>query len=298
MRPMRRLPLVLSFCAVTVLGADAPVVTRRVGRVTISADTSHAWPGGIMVVTLRGTHPPAVVSLEGRREPFFSTGTTLRALVPLSVIAPAGPAVLGVELRSRGRVRIPVRVDVAPRTYGRRAALIPVEKRALLEHPDQPREARELLEALRTRTALQRWRTPFTRPVTAAPQEGFGYAMSWAGGRDVESRVDATWGEFHRGLDYVVPSGTPVLAPAAGSVVLSEPLLLTGETVVVDHGQGVVSAFFHLAQRRVYPGQPVQAGVELGTVGATGIASQPHAHWSVYVNGIAVDPRIFFDPIG
>jgi murein DD-endopeptidase MepM/ murein hydrolase activator NlpD len=296
---VRRLPLVLALCAVTALGADAPLVTRRVGRVTITADTSHAWPGGLVVVNMRGTYPPAVVSLEGRRVPFFRLPNgTLRALVPLSVIASAGSANLGVELRSRGRVRIPVRVEVQPRTYGRRNELIPAAKRALLEHPDQSREARELLEALRTSTSVQRWRTPFTPPVAGSPVPSFGLAMSWVGGRNVESRLDATWGEFHRGLDYAVPAGTAIVAPSAGNVVVSEPLLLTGETVVVDHGHGVVSAFFHLGQRRVYPGQAVQPGQALGTVGDTGIADEPHAHWGVYVNGIAVDPRVFFDPIG
>jgi murein DD-endopeptidase MepM/ murein hydrolase activator NlpD len=296
---VRRLPLVLVLCAVTALGADSPLVTRRVGRVNITADTSHAWPGGLVVVTMRGTYPPAVVSLEGRRVPFFRMPDgRLRALVPLSVIASPGSANLGIELRSRGRVRIPVRVDVQPRTYGRRNELIPAPKRALLDRPEQSREARELLEALRTSSPVQRWRTPFTPPVSGPPLPSFGLAMTWVGGRGVESRLDATWGEFHRGLDYGVPAGTAVVAPSAGNVVVSEPLLLTGETVVVDHGQGVVSAFFHLGQRRVYPGQPVQPGQALGTVGATGIVAEPHAHWGVYVNGIAVDPRIFFDPIG
>jgi murein DD-endopeptidase MepM/ murein hydrolase activator NlpD len=86
--------------------------------------------------------------------------------------------------------------------------------------------------------------------------------------------------------------GTPVSSPAAGTVLFAGPLLLTGETVVLDHGQGVVSVFYHLASTPVREGDWVEAGAPLGLTGETGIAAVPHLHWGVYVHGVAVDPHL------
>ena len=108
----------------------------------------------------------------------------------------------------------------------------------------------------------------------------------------VEGKTDAIWGEYHRGLDYPVPAGTEVSSPAAGTVLFAGPLLLTGETLMIDHGQGVVSVFYHLASTRRRAGDWVDAGAVLGSGGETGIAASPHLHWGVYVNGVAVDPRV------
>jgi murein DD-endopeptidase MepM/ murein hydrolase activator NlpD len=111
----------------------------------------------------------------------------------------------------------------------------------------------------------------------------------------VEGLTDSTYGERHRGLDYAVPAGTPVLAPAEGTVILAERLALTGETLVLDHGQGVMSAFFHLGRLDAASGQPVARQAALGLSGDSGIAWAPHLHWAVYVHGVAVDPRVFQD---
>ena len=104
--------------------------------------------------------------------------------------------------------------------------------------------------------------------------------------------MDSTWGEQHRGLDYDVPYGTPVLAPATGMVLFAGNLTLSGQTVVLDHGQGVVSVFYHLSRMDVVPGQEVGARAPLGLVGETGLAPSAHLHWGTYVNGTAVDPEI------
>jgi murein DD-endopeptidase MepM/ murein hydrolase activator NlpD len=92
-----------------------------------------------------------------------------------------------------------------------------------------------------------------------------------------------------------VPVGTPVLAPAEGTVLLAERLALTGYTLALDHGHGVVSAFFHLNRIDATSGQRVARGTPLGLAGDTGIAWTPHLHWGVYVHGVAVDPRVFED---
>jgi len=97
----------------------------------------------------------------------------------------------------------------------------------------------------------------------------------------------------HSGLDFAVPAGTPVHAPAAGKVVLVGDYFFNGRTVFVDHGQGFISMFCHLSRVDVRVGQEVARGQALGAVGATGRATGPHLHWNVSLNDARVDPAIF-----
>ncbi len=99
---------------------------------------------------------------------------------------------------------------------------------------------------------------------------------------------------YHRGVDYGAGTGSPIVAPAAGKVVLvgreADGFKLHGNTIGVDHGQGVASIFLHLSRIDVKEGDVVQAGQQLGAVGSTGAATGPHLHWGLYVNGQAIDP--------
>ncbi len=99
---------------------------------------------------------------------------------------------------------------------------------------------------------------------------------------------------YHRGVDYAAATGTPVVAPAAGKVMLigreADGFQLHGNTIGVDHGQGVSSILIHLSRIDVKEGDVVQAGQRLGAVGATGAATGPHLHWGLYVNAQSVDP--------
>lgn len=100
----------------------------------------------------------------------------------------------------------------------------------------------------------------------------------------------------HTGLDVAVPAGTPIRAPADGVVSEVGDFYFNGKTVFVDHGQGFVSMVCHLSQASVEVGQPVRRGEALGQSGSSGRATGPHLHWSVYLNGAAVDPALFIGP--
>ena len=101
----------------------------------------------------------------------------------------------------------------------------------------------------------------------------------------------------HSGLDFAVPAGTPVKAPAAGRVVLVGNYFFNGNTVFVDHGQGFISMFCHLSAIDVRVGDEVARGAVVGKVGSTGRATGPHLHWNVSLNGTRVDPAIFIGAV-
>jgi hypothetical protein len=297
-RSLAPVPLLLLLTLLAPAPSFAALTTRAVGSMVVRVDDTLAYPGGLFVVDLsakRGVRGNVVAVLDGRRCPMYPSSRGLRALVPIPPTLAPGSYTLGVEVRGgRYRRRIPVSVAVAPREYPGRHVVIPEVKRALLEQPRSVRDGRQVQLYLRTETSVRHWRAPFHSPVSAPPVYSFGAPMRYEGkaGGPLETTTDAVWGEYHRGMDYMVEAGTVVQAPAAGSVLMAADLPLTGQTLVLDHGQGVISVFFHLGRLDVRPGQVLESRWPIAVSGDSGIASEPHVHWAVYVHGVAVDPRV------
>ncbi|MDR2601780.1 MAG: M23 family metallopeptidase [Spirochaetaceae bacterium] len=98
---------------------------------------------------------------------------------------------------------------------------------------------------------------------------------------------------IHAGIDYGVPSGTPVYAPADGKVVLAEERIVTGNSIVIEHMPGLYSIYYHLDEIFVKEGDIVKAGWLLSKSGSTGLATGPHLHWEIRLNGENTDPDAF-----
>jgi len=96
----------------------------------------------------------------------------------------------------------------------------------------------------------------------------------------------------HLGLDFRVPSGTPVAAMNAGTVLLARPLYFEGNCVVLDHGQGLLTIYMHLSEFKVKEGEQVARGQEVGLSGGTGRATGPHLHVAVRWQGTYLDPAV------
>ncbi|MBP6017355.1 MAG: LysM peptidoglycan-binding domain-containing protein [Candidatus Promineofilum sp.] len=128
----------------------------------------------------------------------------------------------------------------------------------------------------------QRWSGVFQVPLTTTiVSAGYGGRRSYNGG-PVEI--------YHTGIDYAAAAGTTVLAPAAGVVVFSDVLELRGGTLIIDHGLGVMTGYYHLSERLVEPGQAVTAGQPIARVGSTGLSSGAHLHWDLRIMNVTVDP--------
>jgi murein DD-endopeptidase MepM/ murein hydrolase activator NlpD len=136
------------------------------------------------------------------------------------------------------------------------------------------------LQALFEVVTARAWQGPFRAPVAAKPSGSFGSRSVFNG----QARNP------HGGTDFPSPAGTRILAPAAGTIALAEPLFFTGNTVVIDHGLGLYSLLAHLSRLDVEAGDHVEAGGIVGLVGATGRVTGAHLHWTVRLNGARVDP--------
>jgi murein DD-endopeptidase MepM/ murein hydrolase activator NlpD len=122
--------------------------------------------------------------------------------------------------------------------------------------------------------------TPAIWPTTGWLSSGFGYRISPFTGLK----------EFHRGIDIATRMGTPVIAPADGTVASTRTNGGLGKCLVIKHGHGMVTRYGHLKEYLVEPGTRVKRGDKIALVGNTGRSTAPHLHYEVHLNGIAVNP--------
>jgi murein DD-endopeptidase MepM/ murein hydrolase activator NlpD len=175
----------------------------------------------------------------------------------------------GVEIR--GREFAVQRLSLPPAMVDLDAA---TERRATAE-------AATLRALYRIATPERLWQGPFARPVGGQePGSGFGAR------RVINGKPRAP----HTGIDYSAPRGTPVLAANSGQVALVGDFFFPGRLVVIDHGLGVYTLYFHLDTIDVEQGQRVVRGQPVGSVGATGRATGPHLHFGVHAEGARIDP--------
>ncbi len=134
----------------------------------------------------------------------------------------------------------------------------------------------------------RRFTLPLAAPLKDLPAGGRFGSRRWFNG---EARNP------HTGADFAAAAGTPVLALAEGKVVLAAEHFFSGNSVFVDHGDGLISMYFHLSRIEVKEGEVVKRGAELGRVGATGRASGPHLHVGLRWHGARIDPeQLLRDP--
>jgi murein DD-endopeptidase MepM/ murein hydrolase activator NlpD len=226
-------------------------------------------------------------SLAGQPLTFFPYGDGYAALAGLDLEARPGMATwrIGVvdawdrPLKASGRLQI-------------RARKFPVQRLTLpremveLEAPTLKRveeESKRLRTLYATITPERLWRGRFTKPVGVTDAgEGFGAR------RIINGQVRAP----HAGLDYSADSGTPVVAANTGRVALVAEYFFPGRLVVLDHGLGLYTLYFHLERADVADGDRVERGQIIGRVGASGRATGPHLHFAAHLRQARIDPAL------
>ena len=240
-------------------------------------------PGGVAVIDLG---PAAGVAPQARFGDW-----------PLAVVRERGHwfALLGIPLDTvPGELEIAVAegatttvraVAVRDKRYPEQRLTVRDRRKVDPDPDDLARIAREKerTEALKRRFAPGVPETAFALPASGPLSSRFGLRRVFNG----QPRNP------HAGLDVAVGTGAAVRAPAAGTVVDTGDYFFNGNTVFIDHGQGLLSAYMHLSRVDVRAGQVVRRGEVLGAAGATGRVTGPHLHWAVILNGAAVDPELF-----
>jgi murein DD-endopeptidase MepM/ murein hydrolase activator NlpD len=161
-------------------------------------------------------------------------------------------------------------------------------------HPLPADLTRNAREQARLAKIWKRPHTParFTLPLGAPMRplpEGNGFGSTWVFGGDPANA------DLHTGADYGVPIGTPVLAVADGTVAIAEDLFYPGNAVFLDHGDGLVSMYFHLSEISVKPGQELRKGDTVGLSGRTGRVSGAHLHFGVRWRNARIDPHLLLE---
>jgi murein DD-endopeptidase MepM/ murein hydrolase activator NlpD len=159
-----------------------------------------------------------------------------------------------------------------------------VEKKFTEPNPEQEAQIAESVkvkqEYLSRVTPEREWDGKFAAPVDAATSDVYGSQRIFNGVAQRE----------HQGLDYRVHTGTPVAAMNDGKVLLSRFLYFEGNCVAIDHGQGLLTLYFHLSELKVKEGEAIKRGQEIGLSGGTGRATGPHLHVAVRWQGTYLDP--------
>ena len=174
---------------------------------------------------------------------------------------------------------------VARGKYPKISVKLSVEGKFTEPSPDQQKQIQEAQqvkkEYLNRVTPKREWSGQFTVPAEAATSDVFGSVRIFNNGKTSSP---------HLGLDFRVPSGTPVTAMNDGTVILARPLYFEGNFVVIDHGQGLLTLYLHLSEFKVKEGEQVKRGQEIGLSGGTGRATGPHLHVAVRWQGTSLDP--------
>lgn len=247
--------------------------------------------GDVSWVHVRGAGEGATVegSVDGRPLTFFPYGGGWAALAGFDLELPAATypwriAVIeeaGATSTARGRLR------VDRRSFSVQRLTLPPSVVDL--DPETERRATDETERLRalyrTITADRLWHGRFTQPVATTRK---------AGGFGARRIINGQPRAPHSGADYRAALGTPVVAVNAGRVAVVGDYFFPGKLVVIDHGLGLYTAYFHLDTVSVATDAVVERGQPIGTVGETGRATGPHLHFAVVVGGSRVDPAALF----
>jgi murein DD-endopeptidase MepM/ murein hydrolase activator NlpD len=241
-----------------------------------------ATQGTAMVIAVHTTEPVTLVGkLFGQDVHFAEEGGTYYALVGVHVFTEPGLYELTLTaVDGEGReTALTTEVVVEAGRFGYERIDLPESRSDLLDADVNRIEMQYLMEH-QVFTPERRWTLPLQRPCVGTISAYFGSHRAYNSG---------PYTSYHSGVDYRAPGGTPVYAPAEGTVVLAEPLTVRGNTVVIDHGWGLMTGYWHLSSIEVQVGQQVAPGDLIGKVGNTGLSTGAHLHWEVWAGGVSVN---------
>ncbi|NOY73878.1 MAG: M23 family metallopeptidase [Gammaproteobacteria bacterium] len=243
-------------------------------------------PGGIAVIPLQELAAPRMTAVQFNNKPVLTIKNQQQwyALVGLPLSIKTGEK--KVELTTIKGDQLSIPFYIKDKKYEEQHITIKDKRKV---NPDKLDMKRIIQEKKRITDAFQHWsdrhnnNVNFMLPVEGRQSSSFGLRRFFNG----QARRP------HSGLDIAAPQGTPILAPAAGHVILTGDFFFNGQSVFIDHGQGLITMYCHLSIITVNEGDEVKQSDKIGEVGQTGRATGPHLHWSVSLNNARIDPALF-----
>lgn len=239
--------------------------------------------GGLFAARVTGTvEEPSLQFMQRSWKMFRQPDGSWRSLLPVENMTAPGSYAIAVRSGSwKQTVAVRVKADNRPT---QQITLDP-EKSSLKATEN---EKQRIKAALQTATPETLFSGRFLRPCPGVTSSLFGVKRSYNGGP-----ADS----YHKGIDIDAPMGTPVRSAAKGKVILTgrveDGFRVNGNTVIIDHGQALISTYLHLSEITAAEGRIVEAGEVIGKVGHTGISTAPHLHWGIYLYGTSVNPELF-----
>jgi murein DD-endopeptidase MepM/ murein hydrolase activator NlpD len=274
-------------CAIGIIGMAAIAGAATAASASLALPHASLVPGGILITPIEGpASRTPVVTYDGKRAMVLRSDDRWVAVVGLPLAITPGPA--SIQVQSGDAPEAPIQFDVVDKQYSVQSLKVAPGK-VDLSPQDLARSEKDLVRihaALATYSTTPPATLRLLQPVPGVRSSSYGLRRVF----NNQSRNP------HSGMDIAAPTGTPVKVSADGRVLEAANFFFSGNAVIVDHGQGLITMYCHLSQIGVKIGDQLKRGDMLGKVGATGRVTGPHLHWAVALNQTFVDPALFLAP--
>ena len=244
-------------------------------------------PGGVAIIPVApATDQKPTVNYQSKPVALIKGRSNWLAIIGLSLKAKHGTHQVKILRRSH---KNPVYTSFKVKPYQYRTQRLTIKNKNKV-NPDKKSLKRIEKEYLLKKQLIQHYSTQapnlnFIKPTKGRDSGRFG----------LRRIINKQKRNPHSGMDIAAPRGRTVKAAESGKVLYTGDLFFTGRVIYLDHGNGLITLYAHLSKILVKTGESVTRGQVIGKVGSTGRATGPHLHWSVYLNGNAVDPSLFID---
>lgn len=249
---------------------------------TLALPTESVVPGGIAIIAISSVQKPDAY-FHGNKVMVVGTDKNWKAIVGIPLTEPIGETELIVKSST---LETSYKFEIKNKEYKTQRLTIKNKRKV---NPNKQDMSRILAEKETISKAKSHWSNKsdivlsFTKPTIGPYSSPFGLRRFF---NDQPRKP-------HSGLDIAAPKGTPIVAPATGIVINTGNYFFNGNTVFIDHGQGLITMYCHMDHIDIDEGTHVKTGDIIGKVGLTGRVTGAHLHWSVILNNTTVDPLLF-----